>query len=120
MALTFATQGRHNAGNLHLRKITITLDNSYPNGGSKPTNGWAITAANVGLGSGGTIVGLIPLNAVIDGYMLEWDQTNGRLHVYQGDNPNAAQAPGVELANTSAVMNNKVVHALVFGTGQHT
>lgn len=116
MALTFATQKRGVSGDLYLRKGTITLDNSYPNGGSKATNGWAITAANLGFGSGGTIIALICEN-VLDGYFLEWDQVNGRLHVYQCA---AAGNPGTELANTSAVMNAKVVNFVAFGTGTHT
>lgn len=119
-ALAYATDYRSVWGDRFVRRVKITLDNSYPNGGTKATNGWAITAQNLGFTSIGSLQFLILQTSVIDGYLLEWDPANGRLHAYQGDNTNAAAAPGVELANGSSVLNGKIVYALVIGTGGHT
>jgi hypothetical protein len=120
MALAFATDFRDVWGTRFVRRVKITLDNAYPNGGTKATNGWAITAAQLGFGGTSTIVAVILQHSILDGYLLEWDPTNGRLHVFQGDNTNAAAAPGVELANNSAVMDTKNVFVLAIGTGQQT
>jgi hypothetical protein len=120
MALGFAKDYSDVWGSRYVRRVKVTLDNAYPNGGTKATNGWSISAAQFGFGSTAQIVAAILQSSVVDGYLLEWDVANGRLHVYQGDNTNAAAAPGVELANNSAVMNGKFAWFLVIGTGQQT
>lgn len=76
MALTFGTTKRINikdAGGWRFGIVDITLDGAYAAGG------WEITAANLGIS---TLYLLIPASAR-SGYVLEWDQVNGKLKAYQ-------------------------------------
>lgn len=70
---------------------TITGDSSYVTGGE------AVTANQLGLTR---ITSLIPV-ASTGGYVPAWDQTNGKLKIFQGDNANAASGPLVELGSTA-------------------
>lgn len=110
MAIATSIIRRDTLGSLEYRVVDITLDNSYP------TGGWAVSAQAVGFGLNGQILGEIG-GAIKDGYMLQYDQVNNKIKVFQGDNANAGAAPGVELANASAVMNGKVVRMAFIGLG---
>lgn len=92
------------------RAVDVTLDNSYP------TGGYALTPQQLGLGSGGAIEH-VNVMGTADGYLYKWNPATNKLMVFQGDNANAAAAPGTEVANASAALNNKVVRLEVVGTG---
>lgn len=85
--------------------VDITLDNAYTAGG------WAITAANVGLPTGGTLYCLIPSPSK-GGYVLEWDQVNGKLQAFQ-----EADGAGAMAEIDAADLNGEVVRCLVIGYG---
>jgi len=119
VSLSYVTDYRDVWGTSYVRRVKITLDNAYPNGGTKATNGWAITAAALGFTSSARIRALW-IQSSPDGYNLEWDPVNSRLHVYMGDNNNASDSPGIELANNDTSMNAKVVYALAIADGGHT
>lgn len=109
MAITI-TVAKRDATSLARRLIVLTLDNSYP------TGGWAITPKDVGLGTSGDILGVNVIGAP-SGYKFEYDLVNDKLMAFQGDNPNAAAAPGVQLPNASAVLNGAQVVVEVIGHG---
>lgn len=110
MTVTTNVVRRDTLGGTMFRVVDLTLDNSYP------TGGWAITPQMAGFGTNGSVIHVYGISSK-DGYSLGWDEVNKKLKVFQGDNTNAASAPGVELPNASAVMNGKVVRALVIGYG---
>ena len=86
----------------------IALSSSYATGGD------TYTAANFGM----TSVDAIILQSNAAGYNLSVDLTNSKVLAYQGDNTNAAAAPGIQVpaaTNLSAV----TVRALVIGDLSH-
>lgn len=78
----------------HLYIGTIALDSSYPTGGEAidPSANTRFDYLNA-KGGGTTASGL--------GYGFEWDAANQKLVVTIGDNDNAADAPGVQVPNTT-------------------
>ena len=110
MALAYSIKSRDVAGSQFLRVVDITLDNSYP------TGGWALAVKSLGLGTNG-VIKFLEVPGSEDGYILQYDEVNTKLKVFQGDNANAAAGPATELPNASAVMNGKVVRVKVQGTG---
>lgn len=52
-----------------------------------------------------------PANA--DGFMYKYDQANNKLRIWQGDNPNAAAAPAVELG--AVAVTAKTLKGYAFG-----
>lgn len=109
MALAYTIRRRGSAGDLAYRVVDVTLDNNYPAGG------WVLSPQSMGFGSTGDIV--FALLTGRSGYALVYDHTSDKLRAYQGDNANAAAAPGVELAGASAALNGVVVRILAFGDG---
>lgn len=104
MALTFNTRkpGRDEytaGGGKKVRITTITFDNSYPNPG-----GWAVTNRQLGLNTGEDIIKVILENAS-NGYPLVFDYTNSKIKTFS--------APGTELVNASAALNNATAVAMV-------
>lgn len=70
--------------------VKVTFDSSYP------TNGEALTAAQLGLNK---VTVVIPLPAA--GYVGEYDLTNSKLKAFYGDNNNASDGPLIEVPNTT-------------------
>lgn len=62
---------------------------TYPAGGIPLTKGK--------LGCPVNLESLIIVDSSADGFVYKFDQVNGKIRIYQGDNANAAAAPGVEL-----------------------
>lgn len=111
MALSYSIKRRGSAGDLAFRIVDVTLDNSYV------TGGWPVSAQSLGLGSNGVVQFVLLSGSGRNGYLLEYDHTAKTIKASQGDNPNVAAAPGVQLAAASAVLNGVVVRLLVFGDG---
>lgn len=69
---------------------TLAFDSSYPTGGESVPR---------------SLLGLLKFDDVRigpkAGYLFEWDDTNQKVKVYQGDNDNAADAPLIEVADTT-------------------
>jgi hypothetical protein len=87
-----ATATAHNTydigGTAKMYVGTIAFDASYPTGGEA-----------IDLGSNERLdIVLCPNNT---GYQFSWDAANQKLLVYVGDNDNAADAPGAQVANTT-------------------
>lgn len=107
MALTFTEVGAARGTNGTFRETfyDVTLDNSYP------TAGYAISAKNVGLATlfGVTLVGqsLTTGAAPTTLYGVSWDQTNGKLQLFE-DLAAAAAAPFGEVANGTNVATRKL------------
>jgi hypothetical protein len=100
MAATVTVDAVQYEGFNRVTRSRVTLDSSYP------TGGYTITPNQLGLGA-------IDFVLVADrlGYTFDWDYANNKLLVYQGDNTNAAAAPGIQVANAtnlSAVTNVRV------------
>jgi hypothetical protein len=68
----------------------VTFDASYPTGGE------AVTPASVGL----TYIDYVRASPLSD-YRISWDRTNSKLKVFWGDNNNASDSAGVEVADTT-------------------
>lgn len=97
MPLTFNLQAPVVNGNVRVVRGTATFDSSYPTGGEP------FTARDLGLTF---------LREVLPGtgragsgaaYAVAWNRsvTAPTLQAYQGDNPNAAAAPLLEVPNTT-------------------
>jgi hypothetical protein len=111
MAATVALKLRDPDAVRFSRIVDITLDNAYP------TGGYPFTPAQLGFGAGGTIDAFVLLQPVVDGYFGQWDMANSKLKFYQCA---GAGAPGTELGASAAVLNGKVVRALIYGAGNQT
>ena len=90
MSATISSKTSYIPGARRHVEFNFALDNSYA------TGGYSITAANLGLK---TIKRLTAEPK--SGYVFSYDYTNKKLIVYQGDNTNAAAAPGVEVSSTT-------------------
>ena len=92
MALTFSIDDTQLVGNKRQKSGTVTFDSSYATGGE------TFTAADVGL-SAITDVDV----ADASGYNVFWNRstTAPTLQVFQGDNTNAAAAPGIQVPNAT-------------------
>lgn len=108
MAHTYVVRSR-DASSKARRIVDITLVDNYA------TGGWALAPQDVGLGRTGVIDRVVA--DPVDGYLIRWDATNQKLVVFQGDNTNAAAAPGIQLPNASAAMAGKVIRVEVVGQG---
>lgn len=93
---------RERLGFGHLVVATVNLDNSYP------TNGYALTAQTLGIGTVVTHFDALPKA----GYIFEYDFTNSKLKVYRGGGAGAA---GQEVAN--AVDLSAVTGVRIFAIG---
>lgn len=80
-------------GNRRQIECTVTFDNSYATGGEP------ISLASLGLGFADKVDVVNPGQ----GYLVRWDRsrTAPKLVVYQGDNANAAAAPGTQVPNAT-------------------
>jgi hypothetical protein len=74
------------SGNTRNTYGTLAFDATYPTGGE------SFTARQVGLS---TLKNFFAYPSA--GYVFEWDRTASKLKAFQGDNPNAAAAPMVEV-----------------------
>lgn len=96
MPLTFNLQAPVVNGNVRVVRGTATFDNSYPTGGEP------FTARDLGLTF---IREVLPGTGRVGttAYAVAWNRstTAPTLQAYQGDNPNAAAAPFVEVPNTT-------------------
>jgi hypothetical protein len=93
-------------GSRYTVRVTVTLDNSYPNTGA--TIGYPVTAALFGLN------GLDSYEIVgqDNGFMYQPDPTTGNIRVYRQDGSTGALT---ELANNSAALNG--LKLIVEGSG---
>lgn len=82
-------------GPLRADIVSIVGDSSYPTGGSAFD---AAIATALGL-KNYNVLAVLPVDC--KGYVPGYDESSGKLKFYQGDNTNAAAAPGVEVANTT-------------------
>jgi len=99
MALAFSNQ-RYNPPRRGMRSgwVDVTLDGSYSAGG------WAITAANLGLG---TIYCLIPPGAAVKsslGYPLLWNHSTGKLQAFQGSSASNVGHKEIDSGDLSSVV----------------
>lgn len=93
------------AGNREMRIVDITLDTDYA------TPGYAITAANVGLGTIEHVITPGP----ISGYVPEWVPSTGKLQVRYGNN-DAADGPLIEVPNGENGIDTLVGRFVFIGT----
>lgn len=82
----------------------LAFDNSYPTGG-EPLSASMLQLAEVFFVD-------VPPNA---GLVFQYDYTNSKLMVFQGDNNNAADGPLVEIANAVDLSARNAVHFEVIG-----
>lgn len=92
MALTVSTPV-HKPLDLAWRMRKIAFDSSYPTGGE------SLTSADLGFED--VAANLFVICPPRNGYSFVYDGTNAKLKVYWGDNNNASDAPGVEVADTT-------------------
>jgi hypothetical protein len=102
-AITLIQREREGFSNLTIN--TLSLDASYP------TGGYSLTPTQLGVGLSVRWVMAAPKN----GYFFEYDYANSKLKVFQGDNANAAAAPGIEVANTTSLVAVTGVRVLAYG-----
>lgn len=86
-AVATLTKSHKLASGFTLYVGSIALDSSYPTGGEA-----------VDLSFNERLDVLICENNT--GYQFDWDPDNQKLVVYRGDNDNAADAPGAQMAST--------------------
>lgn len=108
MALSYNIVGRGTVGDMFVRIVDITLDNSYAAGG------WQLTAQQLGFGANGTILAVMPFNDVT-GRLLFWDRATNKLVCR--DASGAANAATPEIT-TLTQMSGVVCRCVVYGKGQ--
>lgn len=93
MSLVYTTVATNRFGNAKQVTGTATFDSSYPTGGEP------FDVAAVGLYSLQTL----EVEAGLGGYLTVWNKSVSapKILAYQGDNTNAAAAPGIEVPNTT-------------------
>lgn len=97
LALVTGAAGASATEPLFVEEITMVGPASYATAGDT-----GLQAAYRALGvaqSGRTIVAVLPVDTF--GYGIGYTSSTGKLKLYQGDNTNAAAAPGVEVASTT-------------------
>lgn len=105
MSLTIATIQKGIAGDCFDDVVTVTFDNSYPTGGEP------LTAADIGR------TRILHVDASpAGGFIYEYDHTNSKLKAYTTDLSEATDGPLVEVANTSAALNNITTRLRIKGT----
>lgn len=84
----------------------VAFDTSYPTGGE------ALTAANLGLAGIEALMAFGSDGRVVEAILT--DAQNALLKLFQGDNDNAADAPLIEVGNTSnqSAVDNVLVIAI--------
>lgn len=82
----------HNVGDVQVILATLAFSGSYVN------NGEVVDFTELLKRKGAGIVHAVNFDRVPAGYQLDYDYTNKKVLVRQGDNPNAAAAPGSQLA----------------------
>jgi hypothetical protein len=108
MALAYAVRRRGQAGDFQIRLVDITLDAAYAAGG------YALSSQQMGLGSNGTVLAVIPIGAR-GGFFGDWNQTTGLLMIRDASGVAGAASP--EVGNANAAINGVVVRCLVIGVG---
>lgn len=86
----------HAGGPLRADLISFAADGSYPTGGTAAFEASVRAALDVGAVD---VLGVCPQDC--GGYQVVYDRANDKLKVYQGDNDNASDAPGVQVPNTT-------------------
>jgi hypothetical protein len=108
MALSYNIVGRGTVGDMFVRVVDITLDNSYPAGG------WPLSAAGLGFGTNGTVYAVMPFNDVTGRFPF-WDRANNKLMIR--DASGAANAASPEIT-TVTQMSGVVCRCVCYGKGQ--
>lgn len=99
-------------GNKRVRIVDFTFDSSYPD------NGEALSASDIGLRQIDAVIPCGPARKS-DGSLavpVSYDHTNSKLLAYWGDNNNAADAPLIEVADTTD-LSTYAVKLICIGTG---
>jgi hypothetical protein len=107
VALSYSIVDRGAYGDLNVRVVDITLDNSYPSGG------WAVAAKDLGFGTNGTVYGVMPMGDA-GGYSIRWNPATGKLTAR--DSSGAANAATPEIT-TVTLLNGVVVRVMAMGKG---
>ena len=87
---------------------TIAFDASYP------TNGEAITPANLGFNAGGVIDSLQLIGGK-GGYIGDFDKANSKILMYYGDNNAGADGPLIEFPNATSLAALTAVRFVALG-----
>lgn len=97
MALSFTPSDRQLLGTKRVVTGTVTFDASYV------TGGMPFTASNVGLTAITDVTIHDAAATTPSAYFVIWNKstTAPTLQAYQGDNPNAAQAPALQVPNAT-------------------
>jgi hypothetical protein len=101
MALgTITVVAKSQVNGLNLDRISFPGDGAYPAGGTPGFQALVRTAL-----AKGSVTVLAVAAEASGGYVVQYDTTNDKLKIYQGDNDNSADAPGIEnaTANLSGV-----------------
>jgi len=85
---------------------TIAFDASYP------TDGEAVTAANLGFGT--TIDSLQVIGGTL-GYVADFDKTASKIRVYYADNNGGADGPLIEFPNATSLAAITAARFIAFG-----
>ena len=88
-------------GNLNINIVDVTLDSSYPTGGT------TVTPAAVGMGN--VVLAMLPLTPLNGNFVPFWNTGTGKLQVFT-----LAAAPAVEVTNATN-LSGTVVRFLVIG-----
>jgi hypothetical protein len=104
MALTIDSIERSVFGNKRVVVANVDFDSSYPTGGE------ALAPSDFKLTKFDFVVA-----EPKSGYVFNFDYANNKLKVFQGDNDNAADAPLVEVANTTNLSTLTDVRLFAFG-----
>jgi len=106
MALTFTKRAKMPPlrGGMMMTVYDITFDTAGPT--------WAVTAANVGLPTNGTLLAVIPAGGTPGGYGVWWDRANALLRAYE--EADGAAAMGVADAGD---LNGTIITCLCIGYG---
>lgn len=106
MAHTYVTNRYRDVwGSRNVRKVQITLVDTYV------TGGWPMTAQGLGFGSTSSLEGVVIMNNAVAGGILSWDDAAQKIK--------AIDYAGAEVANGFSFA-GVIVHLLAIGTGKHT
>lgn len=98
--VTYALQGKVSKDDASFRHIILNI--TFGDGAlTYPAGGIPLTAGKMGCPSQIKSFSLVsPASA--NGFVYKYDLTNNKLRIYQGDNPNVAAAPLIELSGAAA------------------
>ena len=105
MALTVTPRQNFVIGDRRAVIADVDFDSSYPTGGED------LLPTTLGFTSRADFVLVEPAG----GYTFEYDHTNSKVIARQGDNPNAAAAPAVQVPNTTNLSAVTGVRVLAIG-----